>query len=87
MDIISGKGSITYGGRFNFIGKFEVLYLSCDIHTSIEETTKSQLHSGFEAILVPSAVMRGKNLDVFPDRLLEGSYLKVVNRNLLPPER
>jgi len=41
----------------------------------------------FEAILVPSAVTRGKNLDVFPDRLLEGSYLKVVNRNRLLPER
>jgi len=24
QDIISGKGSIAYGGRFNFIGKFEV---------------------------------------------------------------
>jgi len=23
-DIISGKGSVAYGGRFNFIGKFEV---------------------------------------------------------------
>jgi len=43
--------------------------------------------TGFEAILVPSAAARGKNLDVFSDRLLEGLYLKVINRHLLPPER
>jgi len=43
--------------------------------------------TGFEAILVPSAATRGKNLDVFPDRLLEGSYLRAIDRHLLPPER
>jgi hypothetical protein len=40
--------------------------------------------TGFEAILVPSAVTRGKNLDIFPDRLLPGSSLKIINRHLLP---
>jgi len=44
--------------------------------------------AGFEAILVPSAVTRGKNLDVFPDRLLPGSSLKIINRSRLPlPKR
>jgi len=157
IDIISAQGSINAGGRFNFKGAFDVLYLSCDLHTCLEETTKSlqrpgleiamllpcvvigievklrrildltndvtrrklgitknsliatdweksqnifhqeaftqQLgrlarDAGFEAILVPSAVMRSKNLDVFPDRLLPGSSLKIINRSRLPlPKR
>jgi RES domain-containing protein len=142
------------GGRFNFIGTFEVLYLSCDPHTCLEETTKSiqrpahevaqalprtlvgievrlsrvldltdasvrrrlgirkkdltapnweksqNVHKqealtqqigrlarevGFEAILVPSSMTRGKNLDIFPDRLLTRSRLRVVNRQNLTP--
>ena len=156
-DIVSAQGSINAGGRFNFKGAFDVLYLSCDLHTCLEETTKSlqrpgfevamllpcvvigievklrrildltngatrrklgvtknsliatdweknqniyhqeaftqQLgrlarEAGFEAIFVPSAVTRGKNLDVFPDRLLPGSSLKIINRSRLPlPKR
>ncbi len=157
-DILSAQGSLDVGGRYNFKGAFEVLYLSYDLHTCLEETIKSmqcdngfevakalprvvigievklsrvldltgaiirrQLciakksligddweklqnvdnqeaftqqigrlarEAGFEAILVPSTVMRGTNLDIFPDRLLAGSSLKVVNRHLLPlPKR
>lgn len=41
QQVLSAKGSLMVGGRFNFIGKFEVLYLSCDSHTCLEETTKS----------------------------------------------
>ncbi len=153
QDILSARGSLHAGGRFNFINVFEVLYLSCDLHTCIEETTKSAhlpemevanvlpqtligievmlsrvlnlthatvrrrlritkksliaddweklqnvdkqeaftqqigrlaREAGFEAILVPSAVTRGKNLDIFPDRLLPSSSLKIINRHLLP---
>lgn len=153
QDILSAQGSLHAGGRFNFINTFAVLYLSCDLHTCVEETTKSARlpemevanvlprtligievmlsrvldltafytrwrlgitkkdltardweknqnidkqeaftqqigrlarDSGFEAILVPSAVTRGKNLDIFPDRLLPSSSLKIVNRHLLP---
>jgi len=152
-DILSAKGSFLAGRRFNFKRTFEVLYLSCDLHTCLEETTSSlkrdgfetaitlprlmigievnlqrvlnltdgarrrklritsrmltapnwaktqnvdkkeaftqQLgrlarDAGFEAILVPSAVTRGKNLDIFPDRLLTGSSLKLINRHQLP---
>jgi len=152
-DILSAKGSFLAGRRFNFKGAFEVLYLSCDLHTCLEKTTSSlqrdgfetaitlprlvigievnlqrmlnltdgtlrrrlgitsrmltapnwvkaqnvdnkeaftqQLgrlarEAGFEAILVPSSVTRGKNLDIFPDRLLPGSSLKIINRHLLP---
>lgn len=152
QDILSAKGSFIRGGRFNLKGTFEVLYLSCDLRTCIEEIitsaerdgfqveetlprtavgievklsrvldltdpavrrrlgiTKKNLtapnwvksqnagqeaftqqigrlarEAGFEAILVPSAVARGKNLDIFPDRLLSGSSLEVVNRQNLP---
>jgi len=157
QDIISAQGSINAGGRFNLKGAFDILYLSCDLHACLEETTKSlqrpgfevamllpctivgievklslvldltkgvtrrklgitkksliaddwekrqnvdnqeaytqqigrlAREAGFEAILIPSAVTRGKNLDIFPDRLLLGSSLKVVNRHLLPlPKR
>jgi RES domain-containing protein len=153
QDILSAQGSLRAGGRFNFINTFEVLYLSCNLHTCVEETTKSARlpemevanvlprtligievmlnrvldltafytrwrlgitkkdltaqdwekiqnidkqeaftqqigrlarETGFEAILVPSAVTRGKNLDIFPDRLLPSSSLKIINRHLLP---
>jgi RES domain-containing protein len=153
QDILSAQGSLHAGGRFNFMNVFAVLYLSCDLHTCVEETTKSarlpemevanvlprtligievmlsrvlnltdatirrrlritkksliaddweKLQNvdkqeaftqqigrlareiGFEAILVPLAVTRGKNLDVFPDRLLPSSSLKIINRHLLP---
>lgn len=156
QDILSAQGSLHAGGRFNFMNIFEVLYLSCDLHTCVEETTKSARlpemelanvlprtligievmlsrvldltdatirrrlritkksliaddwekfqnvdiqeaftqqigrlarEAGFEAILVPSAVTRGKNLDIFPDRLLPGSSLKVINRHFLPLPR
>jgi len=152
-DILSAKGSFLAGRRFNFKRAFEVLYLSCDLHTCLEETTSSlqrdgfetaitlprlvigievnlqrvlnltdgvirrrlgitnrmltaanwaktqnvdkkeaftqqfgrlARQAGFEAILVPSAVTKGKNLDVFPDRLLPGSSLKIINRSRLP---
>lgn len=151
QDIISSVGSKKYGGRFNLKGKFEVLYLSCDVHTCIEEVARSdQLsgftvakrfprttvgievklskvldltngktrraisiskavlteidwetiqanneeaitqsigrfakNAGFEAILVPSAVWNGKNLDIFPDNLLPSSQILVVNRHKL----
>ncbi|MBV9852223.1 MAG: RES family NAD+ phosphorylase [Armatimonadetes bacterium] len=152
-DILSARGSAIAGGRFNFRGTFEVLYLSCDVHTCLEETTKAfqrdgfdvaktlprtiigvevavsrvldltdptvrrrlgitrasltgtdwlydqevlgreavtqeagrlAREAGFEAILTPSAVSRiGRNLDVFPDRLLSGSLCWVVNAERL----
>lgn len=149
--VISSEGSKKYGGRFNFKGTFEVLYLSCDVHTSTEEATratqaaefdvakrlpcttvgikvklsrvldltnskirdaidirKSVLtetdwkqiqelnaeaitqsigrfakEAGFEAILVPSAIWKGKNLDIFPDNLLPLSQVSVVNLDSL----
>jgi RES domain-containing protein len=40
--------------------------------------------ANFEAILVPSGVSRGKNLDIFPDRLLSTSFLTLVNPAELP---
>ena len=40
--------------------------------------------AGFEAILVPSSVWQGKNLDVFPDKLLPSSKISVVNSSQLP---
>jgi RES domain-containing protein len=152
-DLLSARGSLRAGRRFNFKGAFAVLYLSCDLHTCLEETTQALKRDGlevakilprilvgvevklsrvldltdgavrrklgiakkqliapnwmktqnvdkkeaftqqigrlvrdaeFEAILVPSAATRGKNLDIFPDRLLRESSLKIVNRHLLP---
>ena len=154
QDIISSEGSKRYGGRFNFKGMFRVLYLSCDVHTCIEEATRAtqaaesdvaanlprtivgvnvklskvldltdnrirraigvtkkvltetkwkEIQSrgeeaitqsigrfakevGFEAILVPSAVWNGKNLDIFPDDLLPSSRISVVNKRELSPK-
>ena len=154
QDILSATGSLIAGGRFNLAGTFEVLYLSCDIHTCLEETTRSFLRdgfdvakalprtiigvevtlsqvldltasavrrrlgvtrtsltqtdwqksqdvggqeaftqeigrlardAGFEALLVPSAATRsGRNLNIFPDRLLPGSQYRAINRERLP---
>jgi RES domain-containing protein len=47
QDILSARGSLLTGGRFNFRGAFELLYLSCDVHTCLEETTKALLYDGF----------------------------------------
>ena len=44
--ILSAKGSLLAGGRFNFRGAFPVLYLSCDLHTCLEETTQAFRQSG-----------------------------------------
>ena len=155
-DIRSAKVSFITGGRYNHKGVFEALYLSCDIHTCLEETTKSTQRdgfevarslprtiiafsvklqtvldltnpavlnkinvsrsklmktdweyvqevegkeaitqqigrfarqAGFEAIIVPSAVAKGCNLVIFPDKLQSHSYFKVLNRRLLGPPR
>jgi RES domain-containing protein len=39
--------------------------------------------AGFEAILVPSSVWSGKNLNIFPDNLLASSEVSVVNAQKL----
>ncbi len=44
--ILSTDGSLLAGGRYNFRGTYPVLYLACDIHTCVEETTKSFAQSG-----------------------------------------
>jgi RES domain-containing protein len=36
-DIVSTKGSLKAGGRYNIATSFGVLYLSCDVHTCIKE--------------------------------------------------
>ncbi|MBI3651817.1 MAG: RES family NAD+ phosphorylase [Acidobacteria bacterium] len=154
-DALSAKGSIIKGGRFNFKGNFGVLYLSCDSHTCLEESTRTSQkraitvanelpktvvgievklskvldltdakmrrrlgikysdltktdwekiqnngqeaitqvigrlagQSGFEALLVPSSVWRGKNLDIFIDRLRKTSKLTLINSQAFPKRR
>lgn len=150
---LSTVGSQIIGGRYNFIGAFGVLYLSCDLHICLEETTHANRDGnlaaanalprvmvaievrltkvldltdpliqsalgiteqtltgtdweriqeeeqreaitqgigrlareiGFEAILVPSAVYPGKNLNVFIDKLESSSRIFVMNSDQLP---
>ena len=45
-DILSAQGGQFSGGRYNFRGSYPVLYLSCDIHTCVEETSKSFQQAG-----------------------------------------
>ncbi len=45
-DVLSTQGSVLSGGRYNFHGTYPVLYLSGDIHTCVEETTKSFTQAG-----------------------------------------
>lgn len=40
--------------------------------------------ANFEAVLVPSGACRGKNLDIFPDKLLPSSSVTLVNPSELP---
>ena len=153
-DISSIKGSLIAGGRYNYKETFGLLYLSCDVHTCLEETTRSMQrdkfdvakslprtligfqvqvacvlnltspdicaalsisrrklqttdwemvqeveHSeaytqrigrlareaGYEALLVPSAVAVGSNLNIFTDRLRPRSFCRAINRRLLGP--
>ncbi len=45
----------------------------------ILEVAEKARAQGYEAILSPSARLpRGKNIDIFPDRLKSGSFLKIV---------
>jgi RES domain-containing protein len=153
IEVSSARGSRIVGGRYNFKGTYEVLYLSCDPAHCLEETLKSHRstkssvatalprtvvafrvslsrvldltdtrqrrrlgisnsvlvgtdwvryqdvdqreaptqrigrlarEAGFEAILVPSAaVPGGKNLNIFPDRVLPSAY-PVINEHELP---
>jgi RES domain-containing protein len=42
--------------------------------------------AGFEGLIVPSAsTQSGKNLVVFPDKLLSGSYIRIMGNKELPP--
>lgn len=51
---LSARGSYITGGRYNFVGTFEALYLACDTHTCNEEVTKELLRNSFEvAALLP----------------------------------
>lgn len=45
-DVLSAQGSVLSGGRYNFHRTYPVLYLSGDIHTCVEETTKSFQQAG-----------------------------------------
>ncbi len=47
-DVQSTKGSLIAGGRYNYKGAFGLLYLSCDLHTCLEETTKAAQRDGVE---------------------------------------
>jgi RES domain-containing protein len=57
-EVLSTRGSFIFGGRYNFIGSFSALYLSCDIHTCVEETTKSlQLSEHEVALQLPRTIV------------------------------
>jgi RES domain-containing protein len=47
--ILSALGSLNNGGRYNYIEAFGVLYLACDPHTCLEETTRATIAAGFVA--------------------------------------
>ncbi|MGI9107375.1 MAG: RES family NAD+ phosphorylase [Pyrinomonadaceae bacterium] len=46
-DILSTKGSYSWGGRYNVARDFGALYLSCDLHTCIEELEYAARKDGF----------------------------------------
>ncbi|MGH7452287.1 MAG: RES family NAD+ phosphorylase [bacterium] len=88
-DVLSAQGSINRGGRFNFKGAFEVLYLSCDLHTCFEEATKSWQRPGFEvAMTLPCTVV---GVEVKLSRVLDltdGAVrrrLGITKANLIAP--
>jgi RES domain-containing protein len=50
-----------------------------------QEIGRYAREAGFEALLVPSSVWNGKNLDIFPDKLQPTSNLSSVNIDRLMP--
>src|SRR2546425_1225179 len=48
LDVLSTRGSYEWGGRFNVARDFGVLYLSCDLHTCIEELQYAARYEGLE---------------------------------------
>ncbi len=47
-DLLSTRGSYEWGGRFNVAKDFGVLYLSCDLHTCIEELNHAASYEGLD---------------------------------------
>jgi len=74
-NLLSSPGSLVSGGRYNFKGLFEVLYLSCDVHTCVEETTRSLTQNAFDVaktlprLLVSIEVKLSKVLDFTDSRV------------------
>jgi RES domain-containing protein len=47
-DVLSDAGSLAVGGRYNYIGAFGVIYLSCELYTCFEETLRTATALGFD---------------------------------------
>jgi len=86
-NILSAKGSYLYGGRFNVARDFGVLYLSCDLHTSIAELEHSAKYGGrtveetLPRTIIGMKVTTGRVLDLTDDVVRR--KLKISQRVLL----
>ena len=76
--VLATTGSIVTGGRYNFIGDFGTLYLSWDIHTSIEETTKSNISLLVDIAMRLPVVIVG--YEVILSKVLDLTDISLLNR-------
>ena len=75
-DVPSAQGSVLSGGRYNFRATYPVLYLSCDIHTCVEEATKSFTQAGASvAQALPRTII---GVEVHLARVLDLTDLSVL---------
>lgn len=55
-DVLSARGSLINGGRYNYWGAFEVLYLACELRVCIDEMTQKIEDAGLIANKLPRII-------------------------------
>lgn len=69
-NVLSTEGTKKWGGRYNYKDSFDVLYVSCDPHTCLEESTYASMNIGISLAgqlprtVVPIQVHLSKVMDL-----------------------
>ena len=58
--------------------------LASDDYTRCQTVARQARRDGYEAVRYPSATGDGENLAIFMDRMDAGSFVRIVQRQILP---
>lgn len=82
---LSALGSKLAGGRYNYIGEFEVLYLASDVQTAVQETLKN-IHFRFSPKSIITIEVEVQNIVNLEDKKTTNT-LGIDGDKLLSPWR